>query len=91
MCGFIGFTGECEHRKEVIRKMADKIIKDGRIDDFVKQRYASYNEGIGKKIIEGKATMSELEKYALEMGDVTSNISGRQEYLENVINSIMFS
>lgn len=29
MCGFIGFTGECEHRKEVIRKMADKIIHRG--------------------------------------------------------------
>jgi len=71
-------------------KMADKIIKDGRIDEFVKQRYASYNEGIGKKIIEGKATMTELEKYALEMGDVTSNISSRQEYLENVMNEIMF-
>jgi len=29
MCGFIGFTGECEHRKEVIREMADKIIHRG--------------------------------------------------------------
>ena len=29
MCGFIGFTGETEHRKEVIRSMADKIIHRG--------------------------------------------------------------
>ena len=29
MCGFIGFTGETEHRKEVIRKMADRIIHRG--------------------------------------------------------------
>lgn len=29
MCGFIGFTGELEHRKEVIRAMADKIIHRG--------------------------------------------------------------
>ena len=29
MCGFIGFTGEVEHRKEVIRKMADRIIHRG--------------------------------------------------------------
>ncbi len=71
-------------------KMADKIIKDGRIDEFVKQRYASYSHGIGKKIVDGTATMTELEKYALDMGDVTSNISGRQEYLENVMNEIMF-
>ena len=72
-------------------RMADKIIKDGTIDKFVADRYASYNDGIGKKIIDGTATMAELEQYALGLGDVTSNTSGRQEYLENVINSIMFS
>ena len=71
-------------------RIADKIVKDGRIDTFVAERYASYNTGIGKKIVDGTATIEELEKYALEMGDVTTNVSGRQEYLENVINSIMF-
>ncbi len=29
MCGFIGFVGEIEHRKEVIRKMADRIVHRG--------------------------------------------------------------
>ena len=29
MCGFIGFVGEIEHRKEVIRRMADRIIHRG--------------------------------------------------------------
>ena len=72
-------------------RMADKIIKDGTIDSFVAKRYSSYNEGIGKKIIDGTATMQELEEYALSMGDIGTNISGNQEYLESVINSIMFS
>jgi len=72
-------------------RMADKIIKDGRIDNFVEDRYSSYNTGIGKKIVDGTASISELEEYALALGDVTTNISGKQEYLENVINSIMFS
>ena len=72
-------------------RVADKMIKDGRIDGFVKERYASYESGIGKKIVDGSATIEELEKYALEMGDVTTNISGKQEYLENIVNSIMFS
>ena len=35
--------------------------------------------------------MAELEAYALAMGDVTTNISGKQEYLENIMNSIMFA
>ena len=72
-------------------RMADKIIKDGTIDRFVADRYASYNTGIGKKIVDGTATLSELEQYALGLGDVTTNTNGRQEYLENVINNIMFS
>ena len=71
-------------------RIADKLIKDGRIDTFVAERYASYKTGIGKKIVDGTVTIEELEAYALELGDVTTNISGRQEYLENIINGIMF-
>ena len=71
-------------------RVADKMIRDGRIDKFVADRYASYESGIGKKIVEGNVTMAELEAYALAMGDVTTNTSGRQEYLENIMNAIMF-
>jgi xylose isomerase len=71
-------------------RIADKMIRDGRIDKFVDDRYASYKTGIGKKIVDGTATMAELEAYALEMGDVTTNISGKQEYLESVMNALMF-
>ena len=71
-------------------RLADKMIQDGRIDKFVAERYASYKTGIGKKIVDGTATMAELETYALQMGDVTTNISGKQEYLESVLNSLMF-
>ena len=70
--------------------MADKRIKDGRIDKFVEDRYSSYNSGIGKKIVDGTATVQELEEYALKMGDVKTNTSGRQEYLEAVMNQVMF-
>jgi xylose isomerase len=71
-------------------RIADKMIRDGRIDKFFSDRYASYESGIGKKIVDGNVTMAELEAYALEMGDVTTNTSGRQEYLENIMNAIMF-
>ncbi len=71
-------------------RIADKLIADGRLDAFVADRYASYKTGIGADIVSGKATMQQLEEYALAMGDVTTNKSGRQEYLENIINSVMF-
>ena len=72
-------------------RSAVKIIEDGRIDRFVADRYASYGEGIGKKIADRSATIEELEAHALSMGDVKNLQSGRQEYLENIFNSVMFS
>ena len=72
-------------------RLAAKIRKDGRLDAFVKERYSSYNTKIGKKITSRKTSMAELEKYALGLGEVTTNTSGRQEYLESVLNEIMFS
>jgi len=73
-------------------RVALKIIEDGRLDDFVENRYASYKTGIGADIVSGKATMEQLEQYALARGDVVDVVeSGRQEYLENILNSIMFN
>lgn len=73
-------------------KSAAKIIEDGRLDKFVDDRYASWTTGIGADIIAGKADMESLEKYAVEKGEVTDSLSsGRQEYLESVLNQIMFN
>ena len=66
------------------------LVEDGRIDEFVAERYASWKTGIGKKIIDGEVTMADLEQYALKMGEVTTNLSGRQEYLEAVVNDVLF-
>jgi len=70
---------------------AEKIIEDGTLDKFVSDRYKSYNSGIGKKIKNGNATIEELEQYALNMGEVKTNTSGRQEMLESKLNQILFS
>jgi xylose isomerase len=67
-------------------RMADKIIKAGKLDRFVKQRYASYDKGIGKEIESGKADFASLQKYILEKGEPAPLASARQEYLENLVN-----
>lgn len=68
---------------------AQAIIDDGRIDEFKKERYSSYGSGIGKRIVEGKETLESLAEYAADLTDVKAQ-SGRQEYLENVLNDILF-
>lgn len=67
-------------------KAAAKMIEDGRIDKFIAERYSSYNSGIGKDIVDRKVGFKELEKYALEHSEIV-NTSGRQEMLENILNS----
>lgn len=71
-------------------KNAYKLIEDERIDKFVEKRYESYNSGIGEKIVKGETTLEQLSDYALSLeGDVKPE-SGRQEYLETVVNSVIF-
>ena len=72
-------------------RAASKLVEDGRIDKFVSERYASFKSGIGKDIVENKASLKSLEEYALKLGEVTTNISGKQEYLENVLNQVILS
>jgi len=66
-------------------KVAHKLLTDGFLEDFVEERYASYDSGIGKKIVEGGVGFKELEEYALGLKEIT-NKSGMQEYLETMIN-----
>lgn len=70
-------------------KIAAAIRADGVLDDFVRDRYSSYDSGIGQKIEANATSFAELEQYMLEQGDITGNQSGRQEYLENVINQYL--
>ncbi len=71
-------------------KKAAQLIEDGRLDAFVQERYSSYESGIGAEIVSGKATFESLEAYALGLGEVRSNRSGRQEMLEALVNDILF-
>jgi len=67
-------------------KLARSIIADGRFDAFVADRYASFDSGLGKRIETGKIGFKELEKLVLtKLGEPTPR-SGRQEYLENLLN-----
>ena len=66
------------------------LIEDSRIDQFVKERYASFDSELGRKIRAGKATLEELSKKAVQAGNAPLPGSGKQEYLEGVINSVLF-
>ena len=69
---------------------AARLIEDGRLDAFVKERYSSFEGEIGKKIMTDTADLEELSAYAESMGTPSLPSSGSQEKLLNIINSVMF-
>jgi len=70
---------------------AAELIEDGRLDKSVKERYSSFeNSEIGKKIRAKKASLKELSDYACGMKKPDLPGSGRQEYLEEVVNNVLF-
>ncbi|ASV74713.1 Xylose isomerase [Thermogutta terrifontis] len=71
-------------------KVAAAIRADGELARLLKERYSSWDTGIGAEIEAGKHNFKTLEKYMLEKGDVSPNKSGRQELFENIVNRYIF-
>ena len=69
-------------------KIAHAIRQDGRLANFVKERYSSFDSGIGADIEAGKVNFESLEKYALSQSE-PKIASGKQEMLENLINEFI--
>jgi xylose isomerase len=67
-------------------KIAAAIRADGEFDRFVKDRYSSFESGIGAEIESGKTDFKKLEAYMLAKGEISPNKSGRQEMLEHLLN-----
>ncbi len=67
-------------------RVAAAMIEDGKLGEFIKNRYRSWDSGIGAQIENGSIDLPALEQYMLEKGEVDALASGRQEYLENVVN-----
>jgi xylose isomerase len=65
--------------------IADKILTKSDYKKVRTERYASYDSGKGKDFEQGKLSLEDLRAYAIENGE-PKVISGRQEYLENLIN-----
>ena len=70
-------------------KIAAAMRADGRIESMVRERYASWDGGLGAEIEAGKHDFASLEKRMLEQGEISPNQSGRQELFENVVNEYL--
>jgi xylose isomerase len=67
-------------------KIAAAIRAEGELDALLAQRYASWDAGVGTEIESGKHNFKTLDAYMQGRGDITPNVSGRQEMIEDLIN-----
>jgi xylose isomerase len=70
-------------------KIAAAMRVDGRLQELLDERYASWDTGLGAEIEAGKHNFASLEKLMLAQGNPAPNRSGRQEMIENLINTYL--
>jgi xylose isomerase len=70
-------------------KIATAMRADGKLEELLRERYSSWDSGLGAEIEAGKHDFKSLEKVMLQRGDITPNRSGRQELIENLINTYL--
>src|SRR5690625_2732935 len=71
-------------------KVAQRLLEDKVLENFVEERYASFKDGIGKEIVSNQTNFKELEKYALNLGEI-ENKSGQLERLKATINQYLLT
>jgi xylose isomerase len=65
--------------------VADNILQKSTYKKFRRERYASFDSGKGKEFENGTLKLEDLRELALANGE-PKQTSGRQEWLENIIN-----
>lgn len=68
--------------------IAAAIIEDGVLDEFKKERYASWEAETAVFVLKGDSSLSDCEAF-VQKHDEPRLTSGRQEYLENLINAFI--
>jgi len=70
-------------------KIARRILADGKFEQFVAERYSSFDTGFGADIEKRKIGFKELNKLVLTKLGEPKPRSGKQEYLENLLNTYL--
>ena len=66
--------------------VADKILNDSNFSSTINKRYSSFDSGDGKKFENGNLSLEDLYKIAKNSKNI-EKISGKTEFLENIINN----
>lgn len=86
---FHGHIGGMDTMALSLERAADMIENDV-LSKNIAQRYAEWNDDLGKKIISGDLSLEGLAKFTLDNNLAPKKESGRQELLENIVNGFIY-
>ncbi len=66
------------------------MIENDILGKNIANRYAGWNDQMGKDILSGKLSLAALAEHAAKSDFQPTSVSGAQEYLENVVNGFVF-
>lgn len=70
--------------------VAETLIRSGQLEEARKIRYSGWDRGLGSQITAGPTGLTDLARL-VQAGDIDpSPVSGRQEYLENLVNQAIW-
>jgi xylose isomerase len=69
--------------------IAHELLEKSSLADFRRERYASFDKGQGEAFAKGRLSLKELREHAAKQGEPRKQ-SGRQEWVENIINDFIF-
>jgi len=64
---------------------AAELIESEKLSGFVKDRYSGWDSGLAAKMLAGQTSLDEMASAALEKNVSPKPVSGRQEFLENIV------
>ena len=65
--------------------IVEKIINDSEYSSLIKERYSSFQSGIGKEFSQNNLSLDDLYNHSLNSSSINQQ-SGKQEVFENLIN-----
>ncbi len=67
---------------------AAALLEEGRVEAFRRERYARWEESLGREILAGRKSLDDLSALVLDTDLEPQPVSGRQEMLENLVNRV---
>ena len=72
-------------------KHAAKMLQAETLQNLVDARYAGWNGELGQQILQGKSSLEQLAQLVEIQNLAPQPLSGQQEYLENIVNQVIYA